>query len=67
MIFILDQVNLIDSIMMRIKSISFLLKFLRAIKSNHPPEILSLPTILSGEDVLIGFTLELPIFADELP
>ncbi len=29
---------------------------------NQEVEIVSLPTTLSGEDVLPGFTLELPIF-----
>ncbi len=31
-------------------------------RQNHPPEIVSLSTTLSGEDVLPGFTLELPLF-----
>lgn len=31
-------------------------------RQNQKVEIISLPTILSGEDILPGFTLELPIF-----
>ncbi|NES80659.1 MAG: Uma2 family endonuclease [Moorea sp. SIO2B7] len=31
-------------------------------RQNQPVEIVSLPTNLSGEDVLPGFTLELPLF-----
>ena len=31
-------------------------------RQNQPQEIVSLPTTLSGEDVLPGFTLELPLF-----
>ncbi|MFM6405319.1 MAG: Uma2 family endonuclease, partial [Microcystis sp.] len=31
-------------------------------RQNQEVEIVSLPTTLSGEDVLPGFTLELPIF-----
>ncbi|MBE9055352.1 Uma2 family endonuclease [Sphaerospermopsis sp. LEGE 08334] len=33
-------------------------------RQNQPVEILSLPTILSGEDVLPGFTLDLSLFHD---
>jgi Uma2 family endonuclease len=33
-------------------------------RQNQQVEILSLPTTLSGEDVLPGFILELPIFTD---
>jgi Uma2 family endonuclease len=33
-------------------------------RQNQPVEILSLPTSLSGEDVLPGFILELPVFND---
>ena len=31
-------------------------------RQNHPSENVSLPATLSGEDVLPGFTLELPLF-----
>ena len=31
-------------------------------RQNQPPEIVPLPTTLSGEDVLPGFILELPVF-----
>jgi Uma2 family endonuclease len=33
-------------------------------RQNQPVEILSLPTTLSGEDVLPGFILQLPLFPD---
>jgi Uma2 family endonuclease len=33
-------------------------------RQNQTVEIVSLPTTLSGEDVLPGFILELPVFKD---
>ncbi|MFN7525377.1 MAG: Uma2 family endonuclease, partial [Aphanizomenon sp.] len=33
-------------------------------RQNQTVEIVSLPTTLSGEDILPGFILELPVFKD---
>jgi Uma2 family endonuclease len=33
-------------------------------RQNQSVEIVSLPTSLSGENVLLGFILELPVFRD---